>query len=59
MLINELDVELGVRDYREEKAGSNLNTLAGIHNPLLASELDVELGILDYREEGLALAWIC
>ena len=48
MLINELDVELGVCDYREEKAGSNLNTLAGIHDPLLASELDVELGILDY-----------
>ena len=41
----------------ERGAGSNLNTLAGIHGPpLLASKLDVELGILDYREEGLALA---
>ena len=54
-MINELDVELGARGYREEEIGTDLSTstLAGVHQPLRDSELDVELGVLDHLRGGV------
>ena len=52
-MINELDVELGARGYREVEIGTDLSTLAGPTTPLRDSELDVELGVLDHLREGV------
>ena len=51
-MINELDVELGARGYREEEIGTDLSTLVGVHHPLRYNELVVELGILDHLRGG-------
>ena len=52
-MINELDVELGARGYREVEIGTDLSTLAGPTTPLRDSELDVELGVLDHLRGGV------
>ena len=52
-MINELDVELGARGYREEEIGTDLSTLAGAHHTFRDSELDVELGVLDHLRGGV------